>query len=166
MPIRAADVMTTVFHFVAPTLSVLELSDKLLLSGVSGFPVAVDGERPIGVVSRTDILRGMGTQFAYAAGVGDFYRDYSAAEPEENRLTPSEEGAIAGARLAKVTVDEIMTREIISVAPDDPIANVARTLVGRAVNRVLVVEENRLRGILSSTDLVRAIADERIVSRP
>lgn len=149
------------YHSVAPEISLQELDKAFARFGVSGFPVTVNGQ-PVGVVSRGDVLRCLHTQLAYAAGVGDFYRDRRDTEAGEEPLSLAEEGAIAGARLAQTRVEEIMTRSLISVSPDDSPAAVARILIAHRVHRVLVVDEWRLRGIISSTDLVRALAEERL----
>lgn len=155
--------MRTDPYSVEPQISLLELDEAFAERGVSGFPVTIDG-RPVGVVSRGDVLRCLHSQLAFAAGVGDFYRDRRDASPEERPLTLAEEGAVAGARLAETRVEEIMTRTLISAAPGDTLAAVARLLVAHRVHRVLIVEDWRLRGILSSTDIVRAVAEERLVT--
>jgi CBS domain-containing protein len=160
--LRARDLMRSDYYSVEPQISMRELDEAFAKHGVSGFPVAVD-RRPVGVVSRGDVLRCLHSQLAYAAGVGDFYRDRRDTGAGERPLTLAEEGAIAGARLAETRVEEIMTRTLISVSPDESLAAVARILVAHRVHRVLIVENWRLEGILSSTDLVRAVAEERLV---
>ena len=159
--ICALDLMTADVRTVSPALGIADLIAEWSRFGVSGFPV-VDGRRPVGVVSRTDLLRRLDLDLAYAAGVGDFYRDWRESGGD---LNIAEEGAIAGARLAKLRVKDIMTRRIVSVAPSDHVADVARTLMDEEVTRVLVVEGEALRGVLSATDVVRAVADGRLGDR-
>ncbi len=55
-----------------------------------------------------------------------------------------------------------MTRELIAVASDQPVREVAQTMVSRGVHRVLVTAGRRLLGIVTTLDLVRAIADGRL----
>jgi citrate synthase len=53
------------------------------------------------------------------------------------------------------TVAEVMSTPIVSVAPGDPVAGVARLLAERGVGSVVVVDGERLAGILTERDLVR-----------
>jgi CBS domain-containing protein len=53
------------------------------------------------------------------------------------------------------TVGEIMSREVVAVAPDARLEEVAALMTRRRVNRVPVVHEGRLVGILSRADVVR-----------
>lgn len=160
--LRAKDLMRTDYYSVEPQISLRELDEVFAERGVSGFPVTID-RRPVGVVSRSDLLRCLHSQLAYAAGVGDFYLDRHDSDPKEEPLSPAEEGAIAGARLAEMRVEEIMTRTLISASPDENVAAVARLLAAHRIHRILIVEDWRLEGVLSSTDLIRAIAEERLV---
>jgi pyruvate-ferredoxin/flavodoxin oxidoreductase len=64
-----------------------------------------------------------------------------------------EEGlALAGKRVA-----EVMTRDVVSCRPDTPLSRVIADMSTRDVSAVVVTDEsNRLRGVLSGTDLRRA----------
>jgi predicted transcriptional regulator len=53
-------------------------------------------------------------------------------------------------------VREWMSLELIALAPDTPLAEVQRTLEVRNISAVPIVENDRLVGIVSSTDLLRA----------
>ena len=57
------------------------------------------------------------------------------------------------------TVDQIMTTEVPSVGPDDPIAVVARTLADNRITGVPVVENGKIIGIITETDLIAREAD-------
>ena len=63
-------------------------------------------------------------------------------------------------RLAsEVTVDEYMTREVITTKPDAPLAAVAGRMIERAVNHLPVVgEEGNVVGILTATDLTEHLS--------
>jgi CBS domain-containing protein len=56
-----------------------------------------------------------------------------------------------------------MTRKVVSVAGDRSVREAAQTMISRGVHRVLVTTTGRrLLGIVTTLDLVRAIADGRI----
>jgi CBS domain-containing protein len=60
------------------------------------------------------------------------------------------------------TVDEVMTADPRTVAPDEPIATAARHMRDADVGAVVVVQDGRATGIVTDRDIVvRAIADGR-----
>lgn len=61
---------------------------------------------------------------------------------------------------AEVTAAECMTPNPVTVSPDTPVSAVARKLIDRQVHRLLVLDQDqRPVGIISSTDLLAAMAD-------
>lgn len=63
-------------------------------------------------------------------------------------------GAPAGAQ----RVDQVMSRELVVAAPDATLGDVAEHLVRRSATAAIVVEDHRLVGILTLSDVVRASA--------
>jgi CBS domain-containing protein len=57
-----------------------------------------------------------------------------------------------------VKAEHVMTRPVISVGEDTPLARAADLRQGHGVKRLPVVREGKLIGILSRADLVRALA--------
>jgi sulfide:quinone oxidoreductase len=55
-------------------------------------------------------------------------------------------------------VDQIMSRELVVAAPDATLGDVAEHLVRRGVTAAVIVEDHRLVGILTLSDVVRASA--------
>lgn len=58
---------------------------------------------------------------------------------------------------SEATVGDIMTKNIIAVKPDEPAEHALRMLFTYNIGRLLVMEDSRLVGIISRTDIVRAI---------
>jgi len=56
----------------------------------------------------------------------------------------------------------LLMREVPTVAPDDSIRDAARTALERDARRLPVLEDGALAGILTVTDIVRAIAHEEV----
>ena len=52
-----------------------------------------------------------------------------------------------------------MSTELLTVAPDLPLAEVAKRMVSKDVGAVLVFEDDELCGILTERDILRAVAD-------
>lgn len=55
-------------------------------------------------------------------------------------------------------VEDIMTREVVSVTEDTPVEEIARILSDKGIKRVPVLREGKLVGIVSRADIVRAFA--------
>jgi len=55
-----------------------------------------------------------------------------------------------------------MSRDLLSVGAEERIADAARRMVDRGVGAVLVMEGERLAGILTERDVLRAVAEGRV----
>ena len=149
---RIADVMTRDVICVRPDLSVEALTSLFLERGISGAPVVDAKDRPIGVVSKTDLLR---EQFEH----GD------TEEVEEIRLK-TEAGwdvelgpGFHAERIARATVAEIMMPIAFSLPEDASIAHAAAVMAVEGVHRVPVVSSRgEVVGILTTLDVLRWLA--------
>ena len=56
------------------------------------------------------------------------------------------------------TLGELMTRELLEVAPEDTLGQAAEAMVERGVGSAVVSDFGRLIGILTERDLLRAVA--------
>jgi len=61
--------------------------------------------------------------------------------------------------LEKVAVKDIMTKQVITVAPETSIADVARILLDRRISGLPVVQQGRVLGIITKTDIVAAFVE-------
>jgi acetoin utilization protein AcuB len=61
--------------------------------------------------------------------------------------------------LARLTVGQVMTKSLIVVEPDRDSRDAARIMLDHKIGALPVLEGERLVGILTETDLVRAFAD-------
>ena len=56
-------------------------------------------------------------------------------------------------------LEELMTRDLVTAAPEDTLGEVATKMVERGVGSAVVSDFGRLIGILTERDMLRAIAD-------
>ncbi len=63
------------------------------------------------------------------------------------------------------TVSEVMTRDVVSLKPDVSLTEAADVMRNRRLHRVLVMDGDTLSGILSTTDIVAAVADGKAVGK-
>jgi CBS domain-containing protein len=142
--LKLRDIMTREVLTVPPNLSVREAAEIFSTERLGGAPV-VRGGRMIGMLSASDLLDFIASLPAEPAGVGD----------------TSERGI-----LDDHTVEEAMTRgPVHSLPPDAPVTLAAEVMKQERIHRLPVVENETLVGIVSTVDLVKAVADRRINTR-
>jgi acetoin utilization protein AcuB len=61
-----------------------------------------------------------------------------------------------GHLLSRLTVGEIMTRSVITIGPDSPAREGARLMLDHRIGALPVLDDGRLIGIITETDIVRA----------
>ena len=61
--------------------------------------------------------------------------------------------------LERLKVKEIMTRKVVTVEPEIPIAEAARLLLNRRIGALPVLKGGELVGIISETDMLQALID-------
>jgi len=68
--------------------------------------------------------------------------------------------------LTKLTVGDVMTKAVITVEPERPIEEAARLMLEHRIGALPVVEDGRLGGILTETDLLRAFVYSQSPTTP
>ncbi|HEX7126893.1 MAG TPA: CBS domain-containing protein [Thermodesulfobacteriota bacterium] len=114
-----------------PEMPVAEAYRRMRRGGFRHLPV-IEGGRLVGIVSD---------------------RDLPLARPEV--ATPGSVQA-ADQAMARLAVRDVMSREVTTVDPDRPVEEAARVMLDLRVGSLPVVDEGRLVGILTETDLLRA----------
>jgi CBS domain-containing protein len=144
---RAKDIMTTQLITVGLTTTVREIARLLAEKGISAVPVVDRGEL-VGIVSEGDLIhrQELGT---------DEYRRRSSWY---NIVDDMEAAAAFEAKAHGMHAREVMTREVISVAGHVTLTEVADIMESNNVKQLPVTRENRLVGIITRADLVRALA--------
>ncbi len=132
---RVADVMQTNLKVIRGTDSVGEAISLLSETHVSGVPVVDDHGRLVGVLSSSDIL--------------DTLAEHH--DPEDREKIFEE-----------TLVQEVMTPRPQTITPDALVKDAAQRMVYLEVHRLFVEQEGRLLGVVSTTDLVRALAAARV----
>jgi CBS domain-containing protein len=143
---KTVDIMSDDVVCVGPEATLREAIRLMLDNRVSGLPVVGDDGRVVGILTEGDLLHRSetGTErhrhpwLEFLIGPGRAAGDYVKTH---------------GRR-----VDEIMTREVVSVGPDASLDELVRLLEHRRIKRVPVLADGRLVGIVSRADLMAAVA--------
>jgi CBS domain-containing protein len=138
---KVRDVMTRNVVTVEEDTPLKDVAELLLEHDISGVPVVYDG-RVVGVVSETDIL----------------YKERGA---EGERRGPiawllDEPRPENGQKLAARTAGEAMTSPPVTIRPDRSVAQAASMMLEHRVNRLPVIADGHLVGLVTRSDLVRA----------
>jgi len=135
------DLMSTDVLTLAPDCSIREAAEILATEHFSGAPVTEHGVL-IGMLSATDLL--------------EFIAALPAEQPEVREQ--SERGV-----LDTHTIEEAMTRAPLrTLTPTEQVAHAAEVMSREGIHRIPIVEAGKLVGILSTTDLMRAVAERRL----
>lgn len=143
---KARDIMTTPVVTIEPGMTVREIAALLLARRISAVPV-VEAGRLVGLVSEGDLLHRheIGTDRDRPARA--WWLSLISNDPAPAHYVKSH------AKHAR----DIMTRAVISVAEDTPIAEIASLLEAHRIKRVPVLHGGRLVGIVSRANLVQAL---------
>jgi CBS domain-containing protein len=146
--LRARDFMQTELLTVRPETPLLDIHRMFAEEEIHGAPVVDEEGRVRGVVSTLDLVRALRDECDTSDTATAFFRDdrsYALAWSTE-----------LSTRLGEICASDVMTREVVTVGPNAPVAEVARTMREQRIHRVLVVEDHALLGVITSFDLLRA----------
>ncbi len=147
---RARDIMSTPVISVGPQASVHEVAALLIKKGISGVPVLEKG-RLVGIVSEADLMHRheIGTEHD------------PATEAWWVRLFGVDRLPSRYVRSHATKAEDIMTRQVVSVAESTPRAEIAALFMSRRIRRVPVLRAGTVVGIVSRANLVRALAAQQ-----
>jgi CBS domain-containing protein len=143
--LTARDLMTPDVVTVPPETPVIAVARLLAERGISAVPVLDKAGTVVGVVTEADLIRRLAGEEDRPQG---WLRSLF-ADPGEQ--------AERYARTHGSTAAEIMTESVVSVTPADTATHVAHLMEDKGIRRVLVLEDGKLRGIVSRADLLRAL---------
>ena len=117
--------------------------------GISGAPVVNAGGRLVGIVSEGDLLHRaeIGTAHRHRPRRRSWWLDHFASEAARDYVKSHGR-----------TVKDIMSSEVVTVAEDADLADIAALLESRRIKRVPVMRGDKIAGIISRANLVRALS--------
>ena len=172
------DIMSLEVETVTPQTTLREVAELFASNHISGAPV-VAGNQVVGVLSATDLLgfdaesRGVPTRKETRAG--EAWEEGEGWHPDEEAPASFfadlwvNAGADVCARLdvtdapewnvlEEHMVDELMTRSLCALPSSTPVRAAAEYMLHAAVHRILVMDDEALVGVVTTTDIVKAVA--------
>lgn len=150
----AKDVMTDRVVTVSPETTVEEIAQTLLENRISAVPVVDSHDRLAGLVSEGDLMRQLQDE---GDRRGSWWLE---------AFTGSSKAAADFVKAHGTKAEDIMTRDVVTVAPTTPVHEIAKTLETRRIKRVPVVEDSRVLGIVSRANLLHGLASAEKIAAP
>ena len=132
---KVRDLMQREVKTVHPDDSLNDVVVTLTDSHISAVPVVDGSGHMVGVISSTDLLT---------------------SEAEARDAVERE------ALFEQMIVRDIMTRRPLTVSPDADVREAAQQMLYAEVHRLFVTEGDRVIGVISTTDVVRAVANSQV----
>jgi len=154
---KVRDLMTPNPIQIAPETAVAEIARILIEHRINGVPVTDTEGRLLGIVTEGDLVhRAADERLEPRESIWkeNFYRSVF------RRRTPEPDKAEGR------TAEQVMTREVLTVAPDSNVTVAARLLADHNIKSLPVIENERLIGIISRFDLIKRLVSNADIFNP
>jgi CBS domain-containing protein len=146
---KARDIMTSDVVTIAPDTPIREIARTFRNLAISGAPV-VEGGQVIGIVTEVDLI---------SRHARPHYPRYLPLLDARIPLGGQREYTELVRRILGMTARDIMTFPVETIDADADIEDVATLMVENRANPVPVMENGKLVGILSHTDVIRTLEE-------
>ncbi|HWT36996.1 MAG TPA: CBS domain-containing protein [Paraburkholderia sp.] len=145
---RALDIMTTDVVTATPDMTIQQAARLFVDNRISGMPVVDADGQVIGIVSQGDLLHRVenGTDH----GKRRWWLDFLLSSPREQAARYIKEHGHF--------VRDVMCDQVISITEDASLDKIADLMERRHLKRVPVLKDGKLVGIVSRSNLIRALA--------
>lgn len=141
-----AEIMTKQVHTIGPDQTLKECAEILKKHHVNGL-VVVEGGTVVGVITKADIFKSI------LPGYSDIMED-------ESHLTSFEYIEERAHKLYDLKVRPLMGTPTITITSDTPIVKAGSLMILRRVKQLPVVDNGRLSGIVTLTDIINYIVEK------
>lgn len=155
----AKDIMNPSIISVEEDFSVHELANFFTDKMISGAPVVNKDGKLVGVVSLSDIVRNDERRTAIVTDKKE--SDYYLSGWEDN-LNSDEIQELHLEEDDSLTVRNIMTPLIFKVEETELISTMSDIMIGGRIHRLLVTRDEKVVGIITTLDMLKAIRDHAI----
>jgi CBS domain-containing protein len=153
---KIKDVMNKDVIICAPDDTLGHLADMFKKNRISGIPV-VDKGKVVGLVSETDLIK--------LFKIPEYSNDLWLPSPFEiieipiRNLVRFEETKKFFENMKLRPVKDIMTVKVHAISPDDGLEDASTMMVKYDVNRLPVIENGKLVGIVARSDIIKGLSE-------
>lgn len=152
--VKVKDVMIPDVIALSPEETIGDAVGKFAKHNITGCPVIDNAGHIIGIMTETDILNSLKT----------YYRELKMKVPPETiigisfvEIVKKREAAEAFEEIANTLVRDAMNRNLITAGPEDELEDVIQKMVKNDVNRIPIVDNGAVVGIVTRGDVIRAV---------
>ncbi len=152
---KIKDVMNSDVIYCKPDDRISDVAQMLRKNDISGMPV-VEKEKLIGLISELDLLQ------LLEIPRHDTYwlpSPFEVIEIPIRELISWEEAKRMLTDIGTKPVKEIMRTKIYTISPEDSIEEASTIMIKNKINRLPVVSEGKLVGIVTRGDIIKGLAD-------
>lgn len=152
---KVRDIMNVMPVMVQASAKVSEAARLLRENKISGMPV-MDGEKLVGVVSESDLLRLLSVEDDSG---GDLWlpSPFEIFEIPFRDLMKWERMQSSLKEIPEKEVADVMSRNLHEIGPEDSIEEAASIMTRHRINRLPVIENGRLVGIVTRGDIISGL---------
>jgi CBS domain-containing protein len=149
---KASDIMTIGAITVRPDSTVAHAARLMVERGISGLPVVTSHGKLVGMITEHDLLR------RKELGTADHRSRWLDLWLNADKL------AHHYAREHGRKVEDVMSRDVVSVGPDASVSEIVALMETRGIKRVPVVRDEQVIGMVSRANLLSTLA--RLTGEP
>ena len=143
--------MTTEVITADASMPISDFARLLYENRISGAPVYNADKRIMGVATESDLIdRNKRVHIPTVLSILDGFIFLESPEKLEKDIK----------KMAATTVGDICSKELISVAPDTPLDEVATLMAEQHVHTLPVMDGEKLVGVIGKTDIIRTMVQE------
>jgi len=147
----ARDIMTREVHVARPDDKVERITRLMLDNKISGVPVVDENEHVVGIITEKDLMiRAKELRVPFYVTLFDsiiFLENPIRFNNEVKKYTATK-------------VKDAMTRKVVTVEEDTPVNEVVKLMQEKQINRVPVVRNHKLVGIISRNDILKVLVSK------
>jgi CBS-domain-containing membrane protein len=148
--LKAKDIMTKDVITVRPDATIDSLARLLVKHDISGVPVVDDKGKLKGIVTENDLItKNSRLHLPTILRLFDAYIPLGTGKMEDEIR-----------RMAASRVDEICTKEVITVDSEASAEYIATIMTEKKIHLLPVLEEGKLAGIIGKKDVIRGMAGD------
>ncbi len=144
---KISEIMKTDVYTVSDEANIKEVLQALVECKTSGLPIVNARQQVVGFISDGDIMKFIAKQNPRIIDMTSFITVWYDTESFEKKLHD----------LMELNVMELATTKLVSVDTDYDIDEVAKVLGEKKIKKVPVLEDGKLAGVISRSDILRYI---------
>ena len=147
--LKASQIMTRDFLTVTPEMGVEDLARLLLRKNVSGAVVVDKKGKALGVVTETDLVaKEKNLHLPTIVSIFDAVVYLESSEHFKEELH----------RMVATKVEDIYTKDLISILADTSLADIASIMTEKGIHYLPVIEEDRVAGVVTRHEILESLA--------